>query len=206
MQSKSHLIIIPVIHTRADFGSMGSKVPFDQEIEEMKTRYWNGVFNYVQNLAVDFSKLRVYQDGLPDTSNEVVARIVNETQTPNYNVLRWLRDKGAHIIGTESPRLLLDEYQSLQAIFNAPSGELKRVALWGYKEKSEFLLEGRDRYIAQRINETLSEGEMGLLFMGLAHEIKKLLEKEIEVSEPEALIGSSSEALRERFVRKEREQ
>ena len=123
MQSKSHLIIIPVIHTRADFGSMGSKVPFDQEIEEMKTRYWNGVFNYVQNLAVDFSKLRVYQDGLPDTSNEVVARIVNETQTPNYNVLRWLRDKGAHIIGTESPRLLLDEYQSLQAIFNAPSGE-----------------------------------------------------------------------------------
>ena len=42
--------------------------------------------------------------------------------------------------------------------------------------------------------------------MGLAHEIKKLLEKEIEVSEPEALIGSSSEALRERFVRKEREQ
>lgn len=205
MQQKRCLISIPIVHTRADFGSLASKVPFDQEVEEMETRYWNGVFNYVQNLAVDFSKLRVYQDGLPDTSTEVVARIVNETQTLNYNVLRWLRDKGAHIIGTESPRLLLEEYQSLQAFFNAPSLELKRAALLKYRNNSGFLLEGRDRYIAQKINETLSEGEVGLLFMGLVHEIKKLLEKEVEVTEPEALIGGSSETLRSKFYGKERE-
>lgn len=204
MQQKHCLISIPIVHTHADFGSLRNKVPFDQEVEEMKTRYWDGVFDYVRDLPVDFSKLRVYQDGLPNTSYEIVARIVDETQTPNYKVLRWLRDQKAHIMGTESPPLLLEEFQSLQAIFNAPNGELKRVVLLRYREKSESLLEGRDRYIAQRINKTLSEGEVGLLFIGLAHEIKKLLEKEIEVIEPEGLIGASPEALRSKLYGKER--
>ncbi len=204
MQQRRSLFIIPSVHTRADFGSLGSKVPVDQEYETMATQYWQAVSEYVQKLPGDFSELRIYQDGLLDISAEKVTKIVNETQTPNYKVLRWLKDQGAHIIGTESPRLLLEEYQSLQAIFNAPSGELKRAALWGYREKSEFLLEERDRYIAQRINETLSEGGVGLLFMGLAHEIKKLLEKEIEVTEPERLIGTSLETLRNKLYGKER--
>jgi hypothetical protein len=203
MQQKRRLISIPIIHTRADFGSLGSKVPFDQEVEGMKTEYWNEIFDYVRNLPVDFSKLKVYQDGLPDTSVEIVAKIVDETQTPNYEVLHWLRDQKAHIMGTESPTLLLEEYRSLQAIFNAPSEELKRAALLEYREKSEFLLEGRDRYVARRINETLSEGEEGLLFVGLAHDIKKLLEKEMEVIEPESLIGASPEALRNKLYGKE---
>lgn len=63
----------------------------------------------------------------------------------------------------------------------------------------------RSEYIAQRIKATLPEGGTGILFIGLAHEMKRLLEPEMEVSEPETLIGSSSEALRERLVRKERE-
>ena len=205
MQQKRSLFIIPIVHTRADFGSLGSKVPFDKEIEEITTQYWNSVFNYVQNLTIDFSKLKVYQDGLLDISTEIVAKIVDETQTPNYNVLRWLKDQGAHIIGTESPQLLLEEYQSLQAIFNAPSEELKITARWKYRNNSEFLLEGRDKYIAQRIKATLPEGGTGILFIGLAHKVKRLLEQEIEVSEPETLIGSSSEVLRNRLFGKERE-
>ena len=53
---------------------------------------------------------------------------------------------------------------------------------------------------------TLLGAETGILFVGLAHEVKKLLEKEMKVTEPEALIGSSSETLRNRFIKKEREQ
>jgi len=68
-------------------------------------------------------------------------------------------------------------------------------------------LKGRDEYIAKRIKDTLSEGGMGILFIGLAHEVKRLLEQEMEISEPETLIGGSSEALREklRLYGKERE-
>ncbi len=204
MQQKSRLIIIPVVHTHADFGSFGSKVPFDQEVEEMKTLYWNGVFNYVRNLPVDFSELKVYQDGLPNISADMVTRIVEETQTVNYELLRWLRNKGANIMGTENPPLLFQEVRALQTIFNAEDEEQKHAARLEYVKVSAYLLEERDEYIAQRIKDTLPEGGIGLLFLGLAHEVKRLLEHEIEVTEPETLIGSSSETLRSKLYGKER--
>ena len=210
MQSKSRLIIIPIIHTHADFGSLGSKVFMDREYETMATQYWQAVSKYVQKLLVDFSELRVYQDGLPDISTEMVTKIVDETQTANYDLLRWLRDKGANITGTESPSLLLEEYRALHAIFNSKNEIQKHEARLKYAKANPYLLEERDRYIAKKIEATLPKGGMGILFIGLAHEVKRLLEQEIEVSEPETLIGSSSEALRERvrerLVRKEREQ
>lgn len=209
MQQKRSLIIIPIVHTRADFGSLGSKVPVDHEYETMATRYWQAVSKYVQDLPGDFSELRIYQDGLPDLPTEMVTRIVDETQTPNFDLLRWLRDKGAHIMGTEDYRLLSQEYCASQIIFNAEGEEQKRAARLKYAKESAYLLEGRDEYIAGRIKATLPEGGMGILFIGLAHEVKSLLEQEMEVSEPEALIGGLSEALRERVrersVRKERE-
>ncbi|PIU03806.1 hypothetical protein COT44_01465 [Candidatus Shapirobacteria bacterium CG08_land_8_20_14_0_20_39_18] len=45
----------------------------------------------------------------------------------------------------------------------------------------------RSEYIAQRIKATLPEDGMGILLISLAHEVKRLLEQEIEVSEPETL-------------------
>lgn len=205
MQQKRRLINVPIIHARADFGSIGSKIPFFKEVEEMKTLYWNEIFNYVRNLPLDFSELKVYQDGLPNTSAEIIAKIVDETQTPNYDILRWLKSQKAQIIGTENPRLLLEEYQMLKAIFYTPDGEQKKAALSEYTKASAYLLEERDEYIAQRIKNTLPEGSTGILFIGLAHQVKKLIEQEIDVTEPEKLIGSSSEALQKRLLGKERE-
>ena len=206
MQNKGHLIIIPIVHTHADFGSLGSKVSVDQEYETTTTQYWQAVSEYTQELPFDLSKLKVYQDGLPDSSVRIVARIVDETQTINYDILRWLRGKGAHIMGTESPSLLLQEYRALQAIFNAESEEQKNAARLDYAKVNAHLLEGRDEYIAQRIKNTLPEGGMGILFIGLAHEVHKLLEQEMDVSEPEVLIGGSSDTLRKRLLYgKERE-
>lgn len=204
MERRGHLIIIYLAHSYADFGSLRGKVPFNEEYDRMVSQYWREVSGYVRNLPVDFSQLRIYQDGLPDVSAEKVAKIVNETQTPNYDFLRWLREQGACILGTESPKLLLEEYRSLQAIFNAPSEALKKAARWEYMKKGKWLLEGRDVYIAQRIKETLPEGGTGILFIGLAHEVKRFLEKEVEITEPEILIGTSPEVLRKRLSGKER--
>jgi len=205
MQQKRRLTVIPIIHTRADFGSLGSKVPVDQEYETMATQYWQTVSEYVQKLPGDFSELRIYQDGLPDSSIEIVTKIVDETQTANYGLLRLLRSKGAHIMGTESAPLLLQEYRALQAILNAENETQQYATRLEYTKVSAYLLEERDEYIAQRIKATLPEGGRGILFIGLAHEVKRLLEQEIGVTEPETLIGGSSETLRKRLFGKERE-
>ncbi len=207
MQNNRHLIIIPVIHTHADMGSLGNKTPVGEKYETGAVQYWRAVSDYVQTLPVDFSELRVYQDGLPDVSPEIVEKIVDETpQTPNFDLLRWLKSKGTHILGTESPTALLKEFRALQAIFDAVNEEQKQSAKLEYAKASPYLLEGRDEYIAGRIKATLPEGGLGILFIGLAHEVKILLEKEMLVTEPEALIGASSESLRRKFSGKERVQ
>lgn len=196
MGQNRRLIVIPTVHTHADFGSLGRRIPFDTEIEGLKTQYWNGVSAFVQDLPVDFSELMVYQDGLPDTSEEDVSLILSKAQTPNYEVVRQLRDQGAHIVGTEDVGLLVREYNLLQATLNTSTEDEYVEARLRYANEVPALSEQRIDYIAQRIRDTLPEGGTGVLFIGLAHEIKNLLEKEMEVVEPEILTGLPPENLR----------
>lgn len=197
---KRHLIIIPIVHTHADFRSPASRVTVAPEYETTTTQYWQAISEYIQELSVDFSELRVYQDGLPDIPTNRVAERVDKGQTANYELLRWLRGKGAHIMGTENQPLVAQEYCALQAIYNAKDEEQRQTARREYAQVSASLLEGRDEYIAGRIKATLPEGGMGILFIGLEHEVQRWLGQEIEVSEPETLIGASSEALRKRLL------
>jgi len=190
------LIVVPIIHTYTDMGSIRGRVPFSKKCGEVAVSYWEKVFNYLKNWSGDFSKLKVYQDGLLDTEPEVVKRIVAETQSENYEVLRWLKNQGASILGTEGPALL-EEYRCLQAIAKAPDEISKQAALAEYRRKSPWLLEDRDKYIANRINSTLGEEETGLLFLGVKHDVASYLDQEIRINQPETLINSLKEALLE---------
>ena len=201
MQQKRRLIIIPIIHTHADYGeNLGSKIPFDEKIEALKAQYWRNVFDYIKGLPLDYPELKVYQDGLPNVSPELVTYVVNRAKPVNYDVLRWLREQGADIVGTENPELLDKEYNLLQATLITHSTEEEYAeARLNYNRMKPIFSEIRSEDIAQRIKATLPEGGMGILFIGLAHQVKRLLEQEMEVSEPEALIGGSSETLRKKL-------
>lgn len=196
MEERPHLYIIPIAHTYADMGSLRDKITVDERYEATGTGYWVGIFRYLNSLSSDFlARLQIYQDGLPNVSGEIVDRIVDETQTANYEILRWLKGKGAAILGTEAPNLVMEEYQALQAIVNCPDGEVKAVARLEYLKKSSWLLEERDKSIAQRIRETLPEGRTGLLFIGAAHDVGSHLGNEIRVSTPEIISSALPEAL-----------
>ncbi|MEK7220546.1 MAG: hypothetical protein AAB253_05060, partial [candidate division NC10 bacterium] len=45
----------------------------------------------------------------------------------------------------------------------------------------ERLLRQRDEFIGRRIDETLKEGEVGILFIGLMHRVDRFLAPDIEV-------------------------
>lgn len=200
MKQNRRLIVIHLVHSRADFGSLGNRIPLDTEIEGLKTQYWNKVSDFVQSLPIAFSDMWVYQDGLPNTSEEDISLILSKAQTPNYDVVRQLRDRGAHIVGTEDIDLLVKEYNLFQATQNPlikDEDEYVEARL-KYVNEAPILSKQRISYIAQRIRDTLPKGGTGLLFIGLAHEIKKLLEKEMEVVEPEILTGLPPEALRKK--------
>jgi len=180
------LIYIPVIHTEVDMGSMAGSLKeaylsrYGEErwashvkaIEQM----WDGIKRKLDALTLDYPKTKLYQDGLPLCGKEL--QIVTEVAargSHNYRILLDLVQKGCTLLGTESPQLLLKEYRHIKEAVgegNHPMPFWKRLrSQW----QAQRLLVRRDRFIARRIAETLQEGETGLLFMGIQHEVDRFL-------------------------------
>ncbi|MEK6689720.1 MAG: hypothetical protein AABY78_00280, partial [Nitrospirota bacterium] len=59
----------------------------------------------------------------------------------------------------------------------------KIIAFIRYKLVKKRLLNKRDNYIAERIDETLNYGETGIIFIGAYHNIKEKLPKDIQITE-----------------------
>jgi hypothetical protein len=142
---------------------------------------WQQIERVVERLPVVPGKTRIYQDGLPACGREqrIVAELA-EAGSRNHRLLLWLQDRGAVLMGTESPELLVEEYQLATAALAAePVPPRAR-----HKPLREMLLERRDRYIADRINGTLGVGETGVLFIGMLHRVDRFLARDIEVVYP----------------------
>ena len=186
------LISIPIIHTERDMGSLLEKVkqeyvqrygPAKWE-EHLKSidEVWTEIRRIIEGLDLPYTTVRLYQDGLPVCGREaLIVKEVAAQGSKNHQLLLELMKRGATVMGTEDPELLLQEYQLLQGAFGpGTSPETDRTRLL-QEERSRSLLAERDCYIARRINTTLLSGEIGLLFLGVAHSVEKLLDTDILV-------------------------
>ena len=174
------LLIVPILHTEAELGSEGGAHRADYiarhgdrrwaEREALIGRYWKAVHDALLDLPIEFEGVKLYQDSLPDGPG--TERLVEEMAahgSPNHRLLRLLQARGARVMGTESLSLLLEEYQAIKERRDSP--ELLRRSL-----------EARDRYIADRIAATLAEGEIGILFIGAAHDVARHCDPAIQVA------------------------
>ena len=126
---------------------------------------------------LDWSQVQLYQDGLPVCGKE--ERIVKELAqagSANHRLLLELMARGAKLIGTESPDLLVEEYElSRQLLVDAsPDAEVANL--------SRDLLDRRDSFIVSRIDETLPPSRIGCLFLGLLHSLERRLPEDIAVT------------------------
>lgn len=185
MYSERCLIFIPILHTAADMMSLRSSIPRDKQDEDLAAARWGSIFRYLKHWPSPvINRLQVYQDGLPNTSEDDINTIFKQAKSINYDVLRWLRANGATIVGTENPSLMMEEYQHRIAMFHAPDEESWATAALMYFNRRGQLLKDRDGYIAQRIDQTLLPAGVGLLFIGLGHNIKPLLADKMRLREP----------------------
>jgi hypothetical protein len=157
-------------------GSLAGIIPQPADYGAQVGRYWDAVESDFHTMRRQWQEVRVYQDGLPDTRADILARIVADVDSPNYRLLRWLASQGATIVGTEDPVLLQEEYELLKA---SVTDEAARQA---YAARATGLLENRDRYIAKRIGDTLPSAGTGVLFIGLQHEVARILPPDIHVT------------------------
>lgn len=187
------LIYIPIVHTMADMGS---------EAEALKREYlkrygrrgwsrsrqaindvWAGIRKRILALELDYARVRIYQDGLPVCGRELeIASEVAARGSKNYELVIELLQRGAKLEGTESPDLLLKEHKLIKDITQAKDEAERQAAREAYAQESARILKQRDEFIGRRIDDTLKDGEVGILFVGLMHRVEKILPKDIEVS------------------------
>jgi len=179
------LIYIPVIHTELEMGSVASQLREEYILKFGKEKWeehlklvneiWQWIKDKIEGLKLTYEKVRIYQDGLPLCGKELdIVQKLAERGSINYKIILELINEGAKLEGTESKELLLEEYNYIK---NITATSVKKE----YKEESKQLLIRRDRYIADRINETLKEDETGILLIGSKHKVDKYLPKDIKI-------------------------
>lgn len=185
------LIYFPIVHTQTDMGALKESVA-QATLKKVgraglarKTaaidQMWTDIEGAVDALALSFDRVRLYQDGLPVCGRE--AEIVTELAqagSRNHQLLLRLMAQGAVLMGTEEGDLLVQEYQlARQSLTTRPPRAAGLAAQ--QQALSQALLQRRDQFIARRINETLKNGETGILFLGMLHSLERHLHPDVTV-------------------------
>ena len=168
------LIVVPIVHTSADLGSLAEAVRAHHERqgglsawerrEQTVEQLWRAIPRKIDALGLDYGLVLLYQDGLPVCDHELeIVRELAAAGSLNHQLLLELIGRGATLMGTEDPQLLIREYHLHRRQLGNAAGQGSQPG-----EAAE-LLDLRDRAIARRIAETLGPEQVGLLFLGAAH-------------------------------------
>lgn len=187
------VIYVPIIHTSADFGSVASEIEkkiIEQYGSEKWERhkkaisdFWDFVSEYFSSLDVEGFK--IYQDGLV-ADGELGMKIVKvaaDSGSKNYLLLYNLVERGATIEKTEDINIVKKERDFVVKMAQTKSFIKRLFHYMKYTLYKGRLLMQRDEYIVKRIDETLKEGETGIVFLGALHNVLDILPKDIVVTE-----------------------
>jgi len=187
------LLYVPVIHMEPDLGSLAtdvsnlsSKVCGEERWNKHRqavSDFWDSITTFL--LSLDVTNLKIYQDGLM-ADGELGLKIIEEGAkkgSKNYEIILELISRGGEIRKTEDVSLLKEEYEHIIRLSQSKSFLQTGLAYLQYKMRKARLTEERDRFIAERINETFRDGETAILFLGAYHDVLPLLSKDIVVVE-----------------------
>lgn len=155
--------------------------------KETVTRFWDSIAEFFDCLEAE--GVKIYQDGLI-ADGEMGMRIVEEgvrEGSKNYEIISGLLKREASLVRTEDLPLVKKEYDSLNRIVRSRSSGSKIIASLRYQLLQDKLLKERDDFIGRRINETLSDGETGILFIGAYHNVLPKLPGDIDINEVKKL-------------------
>jgi len=186
------LIHVPILHSPADMGSMAEGLAaaiIDRfgrrhwdEYLALLDGFWQAVRAEIEALDLGYQQVDLYQDGLPVCGKELdLVKKATAAGSENHQLLLDLVARGATLMGTEDPKLLLDEYRDVKIALKDGLGETSSpqqpVGVSRHKET----LSKRDAYIGRRIGESLRPGRTGILFLGMMHDVEPFLPMDIVV-------------------------
>ena len=193
MKKEKKLIYVPILHTTSDMGTFAGSIreTYVKKFGEKKwgehvrviDEMWLGIRKRLRTLKLPFRKVKVYQDGLPICGKE--KKIIHDLAkrgSPNHELVLWLIQQGAMVVGTEDHRLLVREYTHLKKIMESKTHQERERLVHEFEKEADELLKKRDQRIRDQIVLTLRSGETGVIFLGLLHRVDEILPPEIKIS------------------------
>ena len=186
------LVYAPIIHSEVELGSVGASVRRRfievfgdaawQRRGAMVDAMWRGLHDALMALPFPAAGVRLYQDGLPICGYErTIVEDLAAKGSPNHLLLRALMERGALLMGTEDPSLLLAEYQRIARLEQLSAQRGPAAAAQLVEQQGRRLLHDRDAFIARRIESSLREGEMAILLLGLLHRVDEHLQGDFTI-------------------------
>lgn len=187
------LLYVPVIHVESDLGSIAPAIDkrstqicgrerWERHKHTVST-FWDNIEKYFKKLNAD--NLKIYQDGLM-ADGELGQKIIEEGAqkgSRNYRIILDLIKRGGEIRKTEDIALLKEEYNRILKLAQSKSLWERTTAYIGYRFHRDKLMDKRNRFIADTINQTLKAEEMGVLFIGAYHDVLSLIAKDVAIEE-----------------------
>ncbi|OGR11535.1 MAG: hypothetical protein A2097_01825 [Desulfobacula sp. GWF2_41_7] len=185
------LILVPMIHMGADHGKATGEISLVKNRLLSKKRiehhektislFWDNIRNYFQER--DVKNMKIFQDGLA-AEGEIGKKIVKELAlkgSKNFMVVSDLIDRGAIAMKTEDIELILQEQSLFLDLLQSKGFFQTLVNYLKYRIYKDRLLKKRDIHMAGRINGNLKKGETAALFIGVAHNVIRYLDKDIHI-------------------------
>jgi hypothetical protein len=184
------VIWVPIVHSQEDMGRLREAVRrhhverngekcWEEHVRAV-AEVWDGIRRRVLGSGLDLRSVRLYQDGLPVCGREaaIVADLA-EAGSENHRLLADLIAGGAALEGTESPELLLREYELALKMLGTPGARASFGTWPEFDGLGRELLDLRDRFIAGQIDRTLKPGETGIVFLGMLHALPRFLPSDV---------------------------
>ena len=149
--------------------------------------FWDSIAQFFNSLEI--KGFKVFQDGLLADGKDGLI-IINEgvrQGSVNYEIIAGLLRRGAILIKTEDSFIVKKEYSYIKKVTEAKSTRERETAALRYKLAQRKLLEDRDKFIVRTIDETLQEGDTGILFIGAYHEVLSKLPADIHIVQVKAV-------------------
>lgn len=131
--------------------------------------YWNEVKSRVNDLQAKIGKIdRIYHE-LVDTGGKKGLRVIKNLNKKSYQIVRALSEKGAVLEAVEDKDLVLEsiDWARCLAIYPRSGKVLGKISQF-YME----VMQKRDTYTAKKIDKTLKNDEIGILFIRENNNIK----------------------------------
>lgn len=147
--------------------------------EKTVKSYWQTIREFWEKRKVDGFKIFaqfLVVGGKP--GKQVVKEKAKQGQF-FYQIIEKLLDRGARVVRTEKKALLLKEYYLASELLKNNSS---LPSLVKYRLLKKGILQQRDNFIKEQINQSLKDEETGIGFFGPYHQILEKLPKDIRIT------------------------